>query len=242
MALTKYPKFGVTGGYSQVTEDARIDQTDLVVSQYTAVFQRSMTKECTFTTSSCNWGINYDGDIMIDTVTLDIADEIDPNYSPNQPVNDDVSQTVLLIKLGCCKIIRGHVTLIIEGKGDYPNLFRMGEVGYPPFSITTAIGNFSIDGVISSICDAETVNSMYVGNYRVEEMENDWKKYHVEYKLTLNTASGDSVVKPLIDAENIAVDCPFDGDHCNSYKINYGLFSQGYARIIATVTKHPLVT
>jgi hypothetical protein len=238
MGIINYPKFGTTGGFSQVTDDTRIEQSELVVSNTTMVFQRSLVKECTFVKSSCAWGIEYGGEYIIDTVTIDIADEIDPAYTARSA--GEQTQTDLLIKLDCCKIIRGHVNIAIDGKGN-PNI-EIGSIGSPPFILNSAIGNLSLNSIINVLINSETVNYMFVGDYKVEDKETDWETFHVEYKLTVNSPSGESVALPFIMGEHFEMDaCEMSSPHCNSYKINYGLFAKEYSRITAIMIKHPKV-
>lgn len=238
--IQKYPKFGATGGFSQVTEDTKIEESELTISQFTAVFQHSMTKECSFSKSSCYWGINYDSTYILDTISLDIADLIDQAHIDSNQLGDTVSQDILLTKYNCCRILGAHATLIVEGKGNYPETFIVGSVSTPPFDLSTAIGSLSINGIITQIAVAEEVNSMYISDYRTDETESDWTKFHIEYKLRVNSPDKISIALPLIEGEQIDMVCPFDGPSCNTYHINYTLTTKDFARITATVTKYPL--
>ena len=247
-----YPKFGAQAGFVKTTKSERADQAELQYGRHAEVLVKSTTKECSATKSDCSWGIEpssfsadpYDPYLSerifpLDSVKLDITDEMDPKFTAAQEGTIDATKALIKVLNGCCLVKRAKTTLSISGKGD--PAIALGST-FIPSPLKSAIGTLDIGATITTLIDNGAV--FRVQNYSVNDSDNDWQNFSIEYQAFIDSdIEGSSIAKEYVTTAAVtppSCACPdLINDCCDTYKIDWTLSGTGYGEISATITKHP---
>lgn len=242
MATGTYPQFGVSGGFSSVTQSTKIDDLELAIGNTVMRFQKSMNIECSSTETLCDWGMAKPNNatLVYDAFSLMVIDELEPvvTLGANQQ-QASIVQDKVLTSMECCKVLKSSVIISLEGKGDPQWL--IGDTTPPPSDIKSAIGTFDPSTTITGITGKVGYNPFYLSDYSTEATDNEWLKFKAEWKFTIPVVGGHAatLVKATIPCntntkEGIA-------NFCTTYKYNIKMSSKGYVTITSTMVKTPKV-